>query len=801
MAVLSRVKTILLSLIVIVLSVFFLIWGSSYWIIPWQVNEQLAPHKLSLTDETSMSFNPFAMHLQVDDFTIVDKNSEQQLALEHAHLNLSWTDLLSKRLVIEKSQLNSLSINVLRNNEALIVAGVDLEKLENTSESAIKESSPTADEPVNVEKLLEGWQFELPKLDLNDIAVNLRDMSMHHQITLKKFTLTDLTANTDSFSAKVALALHINEGIVNLSSQAQGSLSSLALSTLSVNNEFELSKILLEEWRYLMPLADHDISDLAGQVAINFANAINYSDKQWQIIQPQFELVVNQFALKQHELALANENFVFSLTDLDINGDDSGLSSLKTNARLHNQQLLLSTLESTVASLDLMTIDTLAINVDKDLIATAAIDELALRDLLVSKTATQPPLYENEQTVISGIDWRNNHLAIETITLHPFKSNVLLNANKQLTNLVLPPSSEVNNEQVETAPEVVTELETQPVTISLKQFKLVDSADVLFSDQSVSPAFNQKITITQLMAQDIDSRQTDVQSPFGASLAFDEHASTVVDGAIAPFGEKLNMTLNVDMTELSLPPLSAYLRTVLGFDFLSGQLDNKITLNIVDDELDGETVIGLRGFELANGDDTTDVAANDGAAIGLNAALNMLKDSQGNVSLTVPLSGNIEDPSFGISNVITLVAQKAIMSQAKSYLINTFVPYANLVTVASVAGDYLLRLEMNDLVYGAGQTDITPEQQVFVDELGALLNDKPEQQVKMCPVARHGELAMNASTMEQRNAALKKLSKHRGDKLKKLLVENYGIESARLLVCAPKVDTDVNSLPRIEFSF
>ena len=134
-------------------------------------------------------------------------------------------------------------------------------------------------------------------------------------------------------------------------------------------------------------------------------------------------------------------------------------------------------------------------------------------------------------------------------------------------------------------------------------------------------------------------------------------------------------------------------------------------------------------------------------------------------------------------------------------MINTFVPYANLVTVASVAGDYLLRLEMNDLVYSAGQTDITPEQQVFVDELGALLNDKPEQQVKMCPVARHGELAMNASTVDQRNTALKKLSKHRGDKLKKLLVENYGIESARLLVCAPKVDTDVNSSPRIEFSF
>ena len=804
MAVLSRVKTIFFSLIVIVLSVFFIIWGSSYWVIPWQVNKQLAPHQLSLGDDVSVSFNPFAMHLQIDDFVIVDSANAQQMVLKHGHINLSWTDLLSKRLVIEKSQLTSLTVNVLRNSNKLIIAGVDLTKLESAKSHAPVEKTSATDKPLDLEELLNGWQFELPLLGLNDISVNLRDMSMVHKITLKHLELKGLSASTDAFKANIALLLNINDATLNLDSSVQGSLASLALSTLDLSNQFSFTNFLLEDWRYLLPLADHNIDELAGQLSLNFANAINYQAKQWHLSQPKLELSIRQLGLNQQDLTMVNESFVFTLSDLAVNADENGMSSMNANIDLHNQQFLLSTLENTVASLDSMTMDKLAINVDKDFAAIATISQVSLNDILVSKTSTLAPLFHNEKTLITGIDWRNNHLAIENIALHPFKSSVLLDDNKQLTNLVLPSVTETENEQAATQPtesNSVTESTAQPVTISLKQFTLVDGADVLFSDQSVSPAFSQKIHITELNARDIDSRQSNQQSPFGVNVAFDEHAAAKIDGAIAPFGDKLNMALNVDMTELSLPPLSAYLRTVLGFDFLSGQLDNKIIVKITDDELDGETVIGLRGFELANGDDTTDVAANDGAAIGLNAALNMLKDGQGNVSLTVPLSGNIDDPSFGISNVITLVAQKAIMSQAKSYLINTFVPYANLVTVASVAGEYLLRLEMNDLVYGVGQTDITAEQQVFVDELGALLNDKPEQQVKMCPVARHGELGMDASTLEQRNAALKKLSKHRGDKLKALLVENYGIKSARLLVCAPKVDTDVNSSPRVEFSF
>ncbi|MGB1297540.1 MAG: DUF748 domain-containing protein, partial [Psychrobium sp.] len=464
-----------------------------------------------------------------------------------------------------------------------------------------------------------------------------------------------------------------------------------------------------------------------------------------------------------------------------------------------------------IGKLGSLGIENIDVAVDANMNAAVSVAQVVISDVIASQHAQLQPLLSSEKTTITGLSWQDNHLAIDKVAIYPFSTNVILDEEKQLANLVLPPVREdaqttvaINSELDEIANNSSSELvqaEKSAVTFSLNELALMAPARVHFTDNSATPEFEQAIVLNTVKVGQVDSRDSKARSSYDIALGFDEHSKMTATGDIAPFGKQLNMTLDVAMNELALPPLSAYLRTVLGFDFLSGQLDNKVMLAIKDDELDGETVIDLRGFELANGDDTTDLAANDGAAIGLNAALNMLKDGDGNVSLTVPLSGNIQDPSFGISNVITLVAQKAIMSQAKSYLINTFVPYANLVTVASVAGEYLLRLEMNDLNYQPGQVEISASQQVFVDELGALLTDKPKQQVKLCPVARAGELITSGSTPEQQVSALKNLSKERGNVLKNRLINHYGIESARLLVCAPKVDTDENSQPRVEFSF
>ncbi|MGB0833172.1 MAG: DUF748 domain-containing protein [Psychrobium sp.] len=818
MSLFSRFLKVISYTLISIIVLLLIVWGSSFVVMPWQTNKQLQPYGLQLSDKASMSFNPFALQLQLDDVELVDNAKKIQFSLQHLHFNLSFTDLFNKRLVIESSKVSKMAMNVKRAQQSLVIAGVDLNALPTSNEPATAQEKPA--EPVDIEAQLKGWSFHWPSFQIDGLAIDVEDMAHQHQIVLQSLSLSQLAATLDQFSGSYAMAVQLNGTSLAIEGNISGELKQLALTGLANSLNLELNKLAIEDWRYLLPLKQQGVTNLAGDVGLKIENALTYNGALWQLNQPRLKLNVSQLAASYQQMDLVNNQFALELTELDVAASQNGLKSLTAKVNLNNDTLALTTGEAAdvIGKLGSLAIENIDVSVDANMNAAVTVAQVEISELIASQHAQLQPLLSSEKTTINGLSWQENHLAVDKVAIYPFSANVILDEKKQLANLLLPPvqeqaqvtatngelsETENNANSVTTKPSDpdISQAQKSAVTFSLNELTLMAPAQVHFTDNSVTPVFEQAIELNTVQVGQVDSRENKALSPYNVALAFDEHSKMTATGDIAPFGKQLNMTLDVAMNELTLPPLSAYLRTVLGFDFLSGQLDNKVTLAIKDDELDGETVIDLRGFELANGDDTTDLAANDGAAIGLNAALNMLKDGDGNVSLTVPLSGNIQDPSFGISNVITLVAQKAIMSQAKSYLINTFVPYANLVTVASVAGEYLLRLEMNDLNYLPGQVELSESQQVFVDELGALLTDKPKQQVKLCPVARAGELITSGSTPEQQISALKNLSKERGNVLKNRLINHYGIESARLLVCAPKVDTDENSQPRVEFSF
>lgn len=758
---------------------------------------------LVLSDSASLSFNPFTLHVQIDDLALIDEHQVTQLSLKHAHVNISWLAFFSKEIVIEMAEVKALHMKVLRNNSELMVAGFDLSAKETSTKPAQDEF---VDENNNLSTTLAGWTFKLPLFSVDDLALSVNDMTHQHHIALNQFSLRDVEATTSTFKSHVEVVAAINNASLKVDSKVNATLASLQLKSASLNNSLELSNFSLQDWQYLMPLADSEINELAAYIDLEIAHEIILEDKSWRVEQPNLRAVLNDINVVKPELTLMNKSIEFELNQLLVAGLDSQLTTASGEVSLVINGVNVSADDKTMAVLGRFELPAATFDVDSEFNATAHIEQIALTDVLFSKPSDDSAaLYQNDALTIHNISWKNNHLAVDKVALDKFSSHVVLSADKQLKNLVLPASKGVVDapQSEHVAPEATDSKESPSVTISLNTFELTNPSVVTFKDESVTPVFEHEITLNTASVTSVDSRDVAIMSPFDVALAFDKHARTTIKGAIAPFGEKLNLNVDLQMSEFSLPPLSAYLRTVLGFDFLSGQLDNKVTLAIKGDELDGETTIDLRGFELASGNDTTDLSANDGTAIGLNSALNMLKDGQGNVSLTVPLSGNINSPSFGVSSVLTLVAQKAIMSQAKSYLINTFVPYANIVTVASIAGEYLLRLEMNDLNYDAGQVVISPNQQQFVSELGALLTDKPKQQVKMCAVASMSEadVIAKAEPPEAQIALLKTLSKERGDTLKILLIEQFGIESSRLLLCAPKVDSDAKTFPRIEFSF
>jgi hypothetical protein len=156
-----------------------------------------------------------------------------------------------------------------------------------------------------------------------------------------------------------------------------------------------------------------------------------------------------------------------------------------------------------------------------------------------------------------------------------------------------------------------------------------------------------------------------------------------------------------------------------------------------------------------------------------------------------------------MSSIISLITQKAIWMATKDYVMTTFVPYANVVSVAMSVGEFALKLRFDDLIYQTKQIEPNEAQQAYLQGFIALMQDKEETRVNICGISVPADINLDAGTKitdVKHINQLKDIAEQRETTFKDYIIEHGGIASSRLLLCAPKIDSSENAQPRIELS-
>ncbi len=322
----------------------------------------------------------------------------------------------------------------------------------------------------------------------------------------------------------------------------------------------------------------------------------------------------------------------------------------------------------------------------------------------------------------------------------------------------------------------------------------------------VSPADDRVFHIERGEVTSI-SNKGGVASSFSLLGRSNEYAKIELKGAADFFSDTLNFNVTSSVLEVSLPSVSPYIKSRLGFELASGQLDSELNVAVIDDEISGDLRLHLRGLKMERADLAFKSNLQTKTSIPLNYALGLLQDKAGNVKLKIPLSGSLNDPEFGVGSFVSIVTKKAVMSAAKSYLMKTFVPYSSVVSVAMAAGGHVFKLRFKDLQYGPQQVEVGEAQQRYVEQFVTLMKKKDKAQVKICGVATAADIAGLPSPLkkdqddyEKNITALKLVAKHRADNFKAMAVSTGGLESARMLVCSPSVDLGKKASPKITIS-
>lgn len=204
------------------------------------------------------------------------------------------------------------------------------------------------------------------------------------------------------------------------------------------------------------------------------------------------------------------------------------------------------------------------------------------------------------------------------------------------------------------------------------------------------------------------SRRADIQ----ANGTIEPYGSASVNGSITPFAPAQFTDLHVLFNNVLVPPLSPYTATFAGRKVESGKLWLDLQYKVAGGELQGENSIRLADFTLGER-----VNAPSAISVPLDLAVALLTDAKGEIRLSVPVRGNLDNPSFNVASAV---------GQALGNVLQRLVtaPFRALGRLFGGNAESLAAID-----FTPGSAALRPEQREKLDALSRALQERPRLQL------------------------------------------------------------------------
>ena len=401
------------------------------------------------------------------------------------------------------------------------------------------------------------------------------------------------------------------------------------------------------------------------------------------------------------------------------------------------------------------------------------IDELSLSDANQNK-----PFSGFKQLAIGPVDItlpvdkrEPPSISIEQISLDQVYADIFIAKDGQMNLSQLakaPPSSaeQTNNTGNTDAAEPEAEESAAPdIELLLNTFKLTD-AKLSYTDASLKPAFSTTISELSGTIEGISSAP-DAKSKVALSGKLDELGSVAINGTLNPLGASPNSHILLQVNNIDLTAASPYSAKYAGYLIDKGKLDLDLNYLIEGSKLKAGNQISLNQLEFGKS-----VKSPDATSLPLPLAIGILKDRKGSIDIDLPIAGNLDDPSFKITSV----------------LLNTFVNLITKVVTSpfSILGGLIEGGDtLSEVSFNANSSELEADQMQGVLSLAKALKERPKLTLEIRGIAD-----ANIDRLEnaiRSDAELLQLAKLRAQKLSQFVIEQGGIDSARVFVLEPSV--------------
>lgn len=287
-----------------------------------------------------------------------------------------------------------------------------------------------------------------------------------------------------------------------------------------------------------------------------------------------------------------------------------------------------------------------------------------------------------------------------------------------------------------------------------------------YTDASLTPSFTAQLSELNGTIENI-STDSEAKSKVAFEGKIGSHGKLNIEGSLNPLSKKPNTDIKVLASNIDLTMASPYAQKYAGYQIAKGKLDLDLSYLINDMKLTANNQVLLNQFEFGKSVDSP-----DSTSLPLPLAIGILKDRNGKIDINLPISGDLNDPSFKITSVI----------------LNTFV---NLVTKVVTSPFSILsgliegNDDISDIQFMANSSKLSPEQIDKIISLAKVLTERPNLTLEIRGLA-------DVNIDQKDNAArpeseLIQLAKDRALEMNKIIIEEGNIDAARVFVLEPEI--------------
>ena len=245
-----------------------------------------------------------------------------------------------------------------------------------------------------------------------------------------------------------------------------------------------------------------------------------------------------------------------------------------------------------------------------------------------------------------------------------------------------------------------------------------------------------------------------------------KYSPVKISGQINPLTEEKYADLAMSFKNFDLTTTSPYAGKFAGYKIEKGKLSLNLKYKVSGDDFSGENEIVVEQLTLGER-----VESPDATELPVSLAVALLKDSNGNIELDVPVEGDLNDPHFDYGKVVFDAMSKIITNIVSS-------PFAALGSLVGGSGEELSYVE-----FEFGSATLRPEQIEKLDKLTKALQERPGLGLEIKGRAdKENDRSVLTDIGKEAvdDGRLRLLAQERSKQIKTHLVETGGIPAERI---------------------